>query len=342
MRGIIDLQKKLIPDLLTIMQARYSLLHTVNLHQPIGRRGLADSSSLTERQVRSEIDLLHEQGLLEVTTKGMLITEQGKLVLEQLSEFMSEMMGISVLEKEIKDKLQLENVIVVPGNSDESEWVKQEMGKTCVSYLNKIITSNATIAVTGGTTMASVANEMTPLEKAEHYLFVPARGGIGEKVENQANTIAAQMSRQAEGDYRLLYVPDPLSETSYHNIIQEPSIIEILQLIKNADIVLHGIGDAQTMAQRRKTSGETMEKLKAKKAVSEAFGYYFDQEGNVVHKVRTVGLQLEDLETMEYVITVAGGKSKAKAIESYFKRAKSNLLITDEAAAEQILRDTSL
>ncbi|MEN2768499.1 sugar-binding transcriptional regulator [Ornithinibacillus xuwenensis] len=342
MRALIDIQKKLIPDLLDVLQARYSLLHSVNLYQPIGRRGLADSSNLTERQVRSEIDLLHEQGLLEVTTKGMLITEQGKLVLEQLTQFMGEIMGLSVLEKGIKDKLQVENVVVVPGNSDDYEWVKQEMGKACVSFLKKVTQSNATIAVTGGTTMASVANVMTPLEKADNYLFVPARGGIGEKVENQANTIAAKMSREAEGDYRLLYVPDPLSEISYQNIIQEPSIIEILQLIKNANIVLHGIGDALTMAERRKTSSEVMGILRDKKAVSEAFGYYFDQEGNVVHKVRTVGLQLEDLETMEYVITVAGGKSKAKAIESYFKHGKSNMLITDEAAAEQILRDSSL
>lgn len=342
MKELFDLQKKLIPDLLEVMQTRFSLLRTVNLYQPIGRRGLAESSQLTERQVRSEIDLLYEQGLLEVTTKGMLVTEQGEKVLEQLNQFMSEIMGLTVLENRIKETLQVENVIVVPGNSDDAEWVKQEMGKACVSYLKKIITPDATIAVTGGTTMASVASVMTPFEVENNCLFVPARGGIGEKMENQANTIVAQMSRKAQGDYRLLYVPDPISDSSYQNIIQEPSIIEVLQLIKNADIVLHGIGDALTMADRRKTPHELREKLVEENAVSEAFGYYFDQQGNVVHKVRTVGLQLEDLESMKHVVTVAGGKSKAKAIESYFTHGTSNVLITDEAAAEQILRDTSL
>ncbi|WP_047984111.1 sugar-binding transcriptional regulator [Ornithinibacillus californiensis] len=342
MKELIEAQKKLLPDLLEVMQTRYSLLQNVNLHQPIGRRGLVESSQLTERQVRSEIDLLHVQGLLEVTTKGMLITEQGKLILEQLTPFMNEIMGLSVLENRLKETLQVENIVVVPGNSDEAEWVKQEMGKACARYLKKIIEPNTTIAVTGGTTMASVASVMTPFETEGEYLFVPARGGVGEKVESQANTIVAQMSLKAQGDYRLLYVPDPISETSYQNIIQEPSIIEVLELIKNADIVLHGIGDALTMAERRKTPSNLKDRLLANNAVSEAFGYYFDQEGNVVHKVRTVGLQLEDLESMKHVITVAGGKSKAKAIESYFKHGKSNMLITDEAAAEQILRDLSL
>lgn len=342
MKALIDLQKVLIPDLLEVMRTRYSLLHSVNLYQPIGRRGLAESGALTERQVRSEIDFLHEQGLLEVTTKGMLITEQGKMLLDQLAQVMNEITELSVLEKEIKETLQVENVVIVPGNSDEHEWIKQEMGKACVAYLKQIIRRNSTIAVTGGTTMASIASVMTPLEKASNYLFVPARGGIGEEVENQANTIASQMSRKAQGNYRLLYVPDPISETSYQNMIKEPSVIEILELIRNADIVLHGIGDAITMAKRRKTPDEVIQHLVEKKAVSEAFGYYFDQEGNVVHKVRTVGLQLEDLEKMDNVITVAGGQSKAKAIQSYFKHGKSTMLITDEAAAHQILRDASL
>ncbi|HEX6594941.1 MAG TPA: sugar-binding domain-containing protein [Bacillota bacterium] len=54
------------------------------------------------------------------------------------------------------------------------------------------------------------------------------------------------------------------------------------------------------------------------------------------------GLQLTDLKTAKYVLAVAGGKSKAKAITSYFRRAKSDVLITDEAAAQQILQGKSL
>ncbi|GGA67467.1 sugar-binding transcriptional regulator [Ornithinibacillus halotolerans] len=342
MKTLIDIQKKLVPDLLEVLKTRYSLLHLINQNQPIGRRGLTDESNLTERQVRSEIDFLHEQGLIEVTTKGMLITDQGKDILEKLTQYIAEISELNQLEIHLKEILRVENVIIVPGNSDEEDWVKQEMGKACVRYLKKIIMPNATIAVTGGTTMASIASVMSPLDKVDNYLFVPARGGIGEKVENQANTIAAEMSLKAQGNYRLLYVPDPLSETSYQNLINEPSIIEVLQLIKNADIVLHGIGDALTMAERRKTPENIKQKLLEEKAVSEAFGYYFTQKGEVVHKVRTVGLQLEDLDSKEYVITVAGGSSKAKAIESYFKQAKSHMLITDEAAAIQILRDSSL
>ncbi|HLS61536.1 MAG TPA: sugar-binding domain-containing protein [Virgibacillus sp.] len=339
MKNLIDLQKKLYPNLLDAMQQRYAVLHSIKLFQPIGRRGLAENTAFTERIVRSEVVFLQGQGLVNVTSKGMYITNEGNVVVEELASFMREVMGLNVLEKQMKEKLGVERVIVVTGNSDEFNWVKQEMGRQCVSYLKNTIHSDCTIAVTGGTTMSAVADAMVPLDKQGQCIFVPARGGIGEKVENEANSIVAKMAEQAKGDYRLLYVPEPLSESSYKTMINEPSIIQTLALIKSSDVILHGIGDALTMAKRRKTSTGTIQKLIDQQAVSEAFGYYFDQHGQLVHNVRTLGIQIEDLHPSKQVITIAGGKSKAKAITSYFKQGKSNLLITDEAAAQQILEN---
>lgn len=338
MKTIVNLQKQLIPDLLQVLEERFSILQNVQHFQPIGRRALSENMELTERQVRSEVDFLQEQGLLEITSKGMFVTDEGARLLEELAEFIGELKGLHVLEYQLKEKLNIKNVVIIPGNSDEQEWVKQEMGKACVSYLKSIVSANNTIALTGGSTIAAVADVMTPLNKEEDYLFVPARGALGEKVENQATRIAEEMAKKAKGNYSLLYVPDPLSEAAYQSLMEEPSIQAIVSKIKQADIVLHGVGDAIKMAKRRQASSEVLEKLKVQQAVSEAFGYYFDQEGNIVHKVRTVGLQLEDLKRVDHVITIAGGKSKGRAIASYFKHGKSDLLITDEACAEEVLK----
>ena len=83
---------------------------------------------------------------------------------------------------------------------------------------------------------------------------------------------------------------------------------------------------------------EDFQKLKDLHAVGEAFGYYFNEAGDVVHKVQTIGLQLDDLDNAEHVIAVAGGTTKAKAIRAYMKQAPSStILITDEGAASEIL-----
>lgn len=341
MRDLLNIQKKLYPDLLEVMQQRYSVLQQVDFFQPVGRRGLAEYTNLTERTVRSEVIFLQKQGLISITAKGMHITKEGKMVLDQLVDFMGEFSELGVLERKIEDILQIEQVIIVPGNSDKEELVKLEMGKSCVSYLRTNIESASTVAVTGGTTIAAVADVMMPLNN-QTSLFVPARGGIGEKMESQANTIAAEMASKAGADYRQLYVPDPLSESSYQTLIDEPTINEIMQIIKKSDVMLHGIGDALTMAHRRKTPDNIIAKLMGNQAVSESFGYYFDCQGHVVHQVRSIGIQLQDVAKIKHVIAVAGGESKAQAIASYFKQAKSDLLITDEAAAEQILRETFL
>jgi central glycolytic genes regulator len=339
MRTLIDVQRKLLPDLLNIMQKRYEILQHIRLMQPIGRRTLSTNLGISERVLRSEVQFLKEQNLLDVTPAGMSLTDEGSDVLRQLEDMMREVLGLKELEKRIKNRLQLRDVIVVAGDSDRSPWVKKEMGRACVSRIKEYLEGNTIVAVTGGTTLAAVAEMMTPDSKYRDVLFVPARGGLGEDVKNQANTICARMAEKAMGRYRLLHVPDQLSTEAYQSIIEEPAIKEVLELIKASSIVIHGIGDAKTMAERRKTAPEEMEKIEKNCAVAEAFGYYFDQEGKVVHKVNTVGIQLEDVQKVKHVIAVAGGASKAKAIKAYMKQAHHSVLITDEGAAKELLRD---
>ena len=78
-----------------------------------------------------------------------------------------------------------------------------------------------------------------------------------------------------------------------------------------------------------------IDNLQHHQAVGEAFGYYFDAQGQIVHKVKTIGLQLEDLENKDFIFAVAGGQSKGEAIKAYLSIAPENtVLITDEAAAK--------
>lgn len=340
MKSMIQLQKAMFPDLVDIMQKRYTILYTISILGPVGRRGVVDKTNFQERFVRNELNTLLKQEFIGSTTKGMYITENGIKMVEDLRGFIKELTGLNELELSIEEKTGISKVIVIPGDSEKDALGKQELGRAAVEYLEENIQHNETIAVTGGTTMAAISDVMRPFTGV-HCTFVPARGGVGEKVENQANTIAAQMAKMENGDYHLLHVPDPLSETLYQTILQEPSIKETLPYIKNAGMVLHGIGDAFSMAARRKTSAEIIEKLKEESAVSEAFGYYFNEQGDIVHKVRTVGIHLEDLEQMK-VITVAGGTSKVNAIASFIKQRKTDVLITDEVVAQQLVNENIL
>src|SRR5699024_11783612 len=115
------------------------------------------------------------------------------------------------------------------------------------------------------------------------------------------------MAEKEKGTYLLLHVPDPICETLYQLFVNEPSVQETVQLIQKANIFIHGIGQALTMAKRRQTEDTVINMLEEKDALSEAFGYYFGKKGNVVHKVRTIGLQLEKLTDDKHIISVEEG-----------------------------------
>jgi central glycolytic genes regulator len=341
MNQLIHAQKKLLPDLLQIMQKRYEILQYIRLTEPIGRRSLASSLGISERILRAEVQFLKDQNLIDIKPSGMSLTTEGSSLLLILEETMKDVSGLTRLEIKLKGRLNLENVIIVSGNSDQSPWVKKEMGRAAAACMKDRWIGENIVAVTGGTTMAAVADMLSPDPKNRKLLFVPARGGLGENVKNQANTICADMADKASGNYKLLHVPGQLSAESYHSIIEEPSIKELLSIIKSATMVIHGIGDAKTMAKRRNTPEEDMKMIEQNHAVAEAFGYYFNREGEVVNRVHSVGIQLDDLPSFPEIIAVAGGASKAMAIEAYFKKNRNTtVLVTDEGAAKQLLRDS--
>lgn len=339
MRDLIRIQQKLLPDLVDVMRKRYMLLQSIYHLQPIGRRALALEMNTTERILRAEVDLLKEMGLLYVTTAGMSCTEEGERVLDKLEEMVGDLFGLTDLAHQLEHLLKIPEVIVVQGDSDQSEWVKQELGRVGARLLKQSVREGDVIAVTGGSTIASVAKHLTASPAFRSVQFVPARGGLGENSELQANTLVSAMAAKTGGSYRLLHVPDRLGPDALQTLRKEPQIAEVLELLRSSRILLHGIGDAIKMAERRRYTEQELDELRQAGAVSEAFGYYFNAAGEIVHRMPTIGMQLEDVQKVEVVLSIAGGASKAKAILSFAKQPNQNVLITDEGAARAVLAD---
>ncbi|GCF92209.1 central glycolytic genes regulator [Enterococcus florum] len=333
------------PDILNAVKRRYRVLQNIFWMQPIGRRNLAESLGLTERVLRSETDFLREQRLIETTKSGMSLTKKGEVLLQDLDLLMDQLTGMDQLEKRLATKFNIERCLIVSGNSDEQPKVVGDFGELVNDALHRRLQEGTNIiAVMGGTTMAEIAKHVTPMETPKrHNLFVPARGGIGESVSIQANSVSALMAANAKGDHRVLYVPEQLSQEAYHTLLKEPSIKNVLATIKEANCVIHSIGRALHMAVRRKMTEDEIVTLRQDRAVAESFGYFFDASGKIVYKAPPIGLSFEDVEKIPTVIAVAGGKSKAKAILAYMKHApEQTWLITDEAAANEILKGATL
>ncbi len=340
MRAFIELQTKLVPDYVQVLQKRYMLLLSIQHLQPIGRRALAQVMNSTERILRAEVDTLKESGLLDVTSLGMSVTEEGQRLLEQAELIVGELFGLTELAARLQQRLNIPEVIVVHGDADQSDLVKRELGRIGARVIRQRVQEDDVVAVTGGSSIASVAAQLKPAPVFRSVQFVPARGGVGEQAELQANMLVSLMAANTGAQYRLFHVPDRLGPDAVQSLLAEPQVVEVLRLLQSARIILHGIGDALTMAKRRKYAARELEQLERAGAVAEAFGYYFDERGEVVERMPTLGLQLDNVKEAEVVISIAGGASKAKAILSFAAQSCQNVLITDEGAARAILSGT--
>lgn len=330
--------RKIAPEIEELVERRHTVLQSVALVQPIGRRALATKLGWPERMVRKEIDFLRDAGLLNCDAAGMAVSSMGEQVLEELNEIIRALHGLAEIEQELAERLGLKRVFVVPGDSDDDETVKKEIARVTAEFLRAELVPGDVLAVTGGTTLAEVAKSLPASNGGIDVTVVPARGGLGEEVELQANTVAAEIAKQLGGAYRLLHVPDDLGQEAMSTIAMEPMIKEMIDLIRSARIVLHSIGTAAEMARRRGLPKEHVELLSTNQAVGEAFGYYFDRDGRIVYTTSSVGMSLEDLANVELVVAVGGGTSKAEAALAVLSTGHQDIYITDEGAASEMIR----
>lgn len=339
MDSIINLQKKIVPELTDLLVQRYQILRQVSHESPIGRRALAGKLGLSERVLRAQVDFLKKSGLLAFSASGMSVTDEGADILKELADYVRKLQDISFLEKALSDTLKIGRVVILPGDSDQEEVVKREIGRTAAHILSKLLSDGQRhiVAVSGGTTMAAMAANLTGSQP--NTVVVPARGGLGDNVELQANTIATVLAQKLGASYRQLYVPDCVSEDILNSILKEDvGVRSVVDIIKKADILVHGVGRASVMARHRRLAPELISKLEAAGAVGEAFGQYCALDGTQVYMTNNAGLMLQDLQHIGTIIDIAGGRSKAEAILSVIRASRQDILVTDEAAATEILR----
>lgn len=329
--------RQLVPEIFTMIENRYVILRAISFYAPIGRRALAVDLDRPERAVRRELDKMQELGLLISSHSGMCLTKAGEKILVDLEKYIREIRGLADLEQDLQRKLKLKKVIIVPGDTDYDPAVKKDLATATARYLRSILTDGDILAVTGGTTLAQVADSFDSDGLVRDIIVVPARGGLGEDVDLQANTIAAKLAQGLGGIYRLLHAPDNVKSHLMATILKEPRIREVVSLGRRAQVLLHGIGTAEEMAKRRGLDDERLMQLIADGAVGEAFGYYFSHEGKIVYSTSSVGIRLDDLAKIPIVIAVGGGRSKAWAVLSVLHQGYCDVCITDEGVARRLI-----
>ncbi len=322
------------PELQEVIERRFAVLQAAAGAEPVGRRSLAERLGWPERTVRSEVEVLKRLGLIQSRTAGVTITPSGSQMLNSLRAIMRELHGLAELEGVLAAGLGLHQVVVVPGDSESDSTAKDAMVRAAADYLTATFADGDVVAVSGGSTLADVAAKLPHSDEFGGVTFVPTGGGLGDRLEIEANAVAAQFARSLGAKYRLLHMRDDLEKTEVEALLRtHPSVAEMFGLIRSARIVVQGIGTLNSVAQRRGFSAEFQQDLAKRGVVGESLGEFFDASGKLVESTRNVGLRVDDLKHVQRVIAVAGGASRAEAILAVMSTRQQHVLITDEAAA---------
>ncbi|MCI5836673.1 MAG: hypothetical protein MR209_02410 [Veillonellaceae bacterium] len=333
-----DVLMRLVPELFEEAERRYVVLKQISLHGPVGRRAVADATGYSERVVRGQVVRLEQNALVEVSPVGIRTTRKGERLLVGLAEFFRARQSLQQLGEELAERLGMTEVRIVRGDSSRQESVQANMAQEGALLVAGLLAEDAVLAVSGGMTLALLAKAFpeTPLR----LTVVPARGGFGERLEAQANAVAATIARKTGGNYHMLHVPDGFSPQVIDLLRREDANLrEVEALIHRADILVTGIGEAQRMAEQRQLAGEERELILASKAVGEALGYYARADGSIVHCRPNVGLTLAELANVPEIVLVAGGSRKAGAILAMAQAGVRGRLVTDEGAAKAIQKE---
>lgn len=324
------------PDLLADIGRRAQVLSGIEDMQPVGRRALAARLNLPEREVRAAATVLKDQGLITMDAAGMQLTDNAQQIMPGARELSRAMAGLSKLEQALSQLLGVPHVVVVSGNADQDPHALRDVGRAAAHRIHKLMQNGMTMAVAGGSTMREVARGMQA-NPPMNVMVIPARGGMGSSVETQANTIAAEIAGKVGGKHYSIHLPDTLDAPALQEMLRVPEVQEGLSLMQNAALIVHGVGRADVMARQRRLSPEMMEMLRRKKAVGEAFGDFFDFEGETVWQASTVSAALGHPQHGCKMVAVAAGEKKAEAIIASTRHDAHDSLITDEGAARRII-----
>ncbi len=327
---------KIVPEMAEIYLIRVDILKTISGNQPIGRRGIVRLLDLNERQVRNQCEILQKFNYIKTSEMGMYITEEGLEVLKLSEAYVQEFKNLALLRNALIKYLGISDVHIVDATVGGA-FNSNVFASAAQEHIHEFLENDQVIGITGGSTMKQLVDGMKTDREYPDSIIVPARGSLGRKYKYQANSIVEILADKLGADYFTINFPDYIDSELIQGIEHDQEIKKYNTLVGEIDLLIFGVGRADIMSQRRGLSTGNLELLERKNAVSEAFGNYFDIDGNIIYETGSIGLSLEGYKKVKTAVAVASGQEKAEAIVSLCKVRKDIVVIMDLECANAVL-----
>lgn len=254
------------------------------------------------------------------------------------------------LEREIRDKYNLKEVIIVD-YSDNREQLLRNLGASTAYYLENTIKPDDLIGISSWSeALLAMANSMQRLPGSIKVNVIQILGGLGSpNSESHAAHLTRQLAALVNGEAIMLLAPGVVGTVDTRNILlQDPYVQAPMKQFDKITLALVGIGTVEP-SRVLASSGNAfpsheLDLLRQINAVGDICLRFFDEHGQPVEtplNERVIGMSLQELKQVKRSIGVAGGTRKHKAIRAALSGGWINILVTDYETAKYLLQDKS-
>lgn len=254
------------------------------------------------------------------------------------------------LEKEIMDRYQLRDVIIVEcPYPDDEEIIQRDLGAAASHYVESSIDNGEIIALSSwSSTLLALVDSMHTVPRKKDVKVVQILGGVGNpSAEIHANRLTGRFADLVQGQAVFLPAPGVVgSKATRDAFLEDPFVQEVMSLYQEVTMALVGIGSVSPSALLAQSgnafSEEELNLLREKQAVGDILLHFYDENGVPVESYlddRVISMKLEQLKKVNRAIGIAGGSRKFTAIRGALRGKLINILITDLCTAKKLVND---
>jgi DNA-binding transcriptional regulator LsrR (DeoR family) len=246
------------------------------------------------------------------------------------------------LENELKQAFKLDDAVVVPEPSSPA-GITKSIGAAAGMYTTEHLRDDFVLGVGWGATLYESLLTLSP-KNFKGVEVVSLLGGVVEAKRFNPAEFAWQFSSIVGADCYLLTAPAIVDSAETRKaLVERCGLQTVFDHAKKMDMALLSVG---TMAPETTAfrfgflSEEDRASLKRAGAVGDLLFNFFDVQGRLVdHPInsRVMSMPVETLQGVPKKVVASGGLEKVDSLLGIIKLVGCNVLITNEATAQELL-----
>ena len=259
------------------------------------------------------------------------------------------------LAREMEERFGLHLCVVAGGHTDEAESGEgdalRDVARLAGAVIGQLIGPGDVVGIAWGSTLAATVREVASRGDPSITVVQLAGSSSQHGPGMDAGDLARQLAERLGARSRPLFAPTLVESSGLRDaLIRQPDIAATIAEFGRLSLAVVGIGAMPSTAGGRSSSSllrsgvldaDEIAALRARGAIGDLVVHPFDREGTFVAPemaARAIAVEVTDLRRVRRVIAVASGAAKAESIRGALATGVVQVLITDRAAANGVLR----